>query len=404
VKPDSLLLDVSVPFRIEGGKVWVESQAHHGLERWLDNFSSITLCAPTIAPELIDDSTVWAEVDDLVSTGRLTLQCFPWAYDAGAHMRRAGAVRAKLRALIPEHRYLCFGNIGWLGAWGRIGAEEAHKARRPFAIWADWVLHQMPRRQASDPLKWCWFALQQRMSERLSLRDIRRASLGLYNGRTVFDAYAPISRAPKLVHDIHVPASDAITPEQLSARLTEHNRPFRIIYVGRVHQMKGPSNWLRVMQRVIAQWRGTRQIHATWLGDGPLRAELQRQTEASGLGGKLVFPGAEKDHKKILQHLKQADLFVFCHLTPESPRCLIEALMSGLPIVGFESAYALDLLEGNPGGKFVPVGADAELADQIISILGNGQELTRMTQAARQAGSVFSDVAAFRQRSDFIKA
>jgi glycosyltransferase involved in cell wall biosynthesis len=130
---------------------------------------------------------------------------------------------------------------------------------------------------------------------------------------------------------------------------------------------------------------------------------LQRETEARGLS-RVSFPGAEKDHKRILQHLKQADLFVFCHLTPESPRCLIEALMSGLPIVGFESAYALDLLEGKPGGRFVPMGADAELADHVLAILGNEQELARMTQAARLAGSEFSDVAAFRRRSDFIKA
>ena len=403
MKPNSLLLDVGVPFRVEDGKIWVESQAHHGLERWLDNFSNITLCAPTIPSELIDTSTVWAPVDDLVSSGRLSVQRFPWAYGVGAHMRQASAVRARLRALVPQHRYLCFANIGWLGAWGRIGAEEAYKAHRPFAIWADWVLHQMPRRQAGNPVKKAWFAVQHQMLKRLSLRDIRRASLGLYNGRTVFDAYSPISRVPRLVNDIHVSASDAITPDRLSARLAETDRPYRIIYVGRVHEMKGPSNWLRVMQRVISQWRGTRSIEATWLGDGPLRSELQRETEATGLSGKVFFPGAEKDHQKILRHLKDADLFVFCHLTPESPRCLIEALMSGLPIVGFQSAYALDLLEGKPGGNFVPVGADAELADQVMSILGSEQELKRMTEAARVAGGEFSDVAAFRRRSDYIK-
>ncbi len=404
VPPDtSLLLDLGVPFQMVGNNVHIEAQAYNGLLRWLENFDRITVCAPLLPSGQTESSMRWTAVAPLVAEGRLTVMPFAWGYGIGAHARHAGAVRRALRTLIPRHRYLCFSNLGWLGAWGRVACEEAFRLDRPYAIWLDWVLHEMPSGHESNPAKRIWRRAQRAMSKRTSLRDIRRASLGLFHGKTVFDGYAGLCRVSKIVHDVHLGVRDLIPAEQLRRRLAQRVSLRKILYVGRVHPMKGPWQWLDTLQRVFSELESRSEVQAEWIGDGPLLEDMRAAVEARGLTTRVSFPGAEMDRDRLLGIMRDADLFVFCHLSPESPRCLIEALMSGLPIIGFESAYASDLLDGSGGGQLVPVNDTAALSKAIIRCINDPNGTRKMAEAARSTGTHFSDIAVFRHRSDLIK-
>jgi colanic acid/amylovoran biosynthesis glycosyltransferase len=400
---NSLLLDLGVPFRMLDGKLHIEAQAHNGLRRWLDNFDRITVCAPVLPDRFTESSMQWTAADSLLADGRIQAQPFPWSYDIAAHIRNVGAVRVALRGLIPQHRYLCFSNLGWLGTWGRVACEEAFRQGRPYSVWLDWVLHAMPVAPQANPVKKIWQALQRTMLKHTSLRDIRRATLGLFHGKTVFDAYAGLCKVSRVVHDVHLGEQDIIPEPLLEKRFTATTGPLKILYLGRVHPMKGPTEWLDTMESVLAQTKGTLDVRAEWVGDGPLLTELRAAVRSRNLSDHIRFSGAEMDRQKVLEIFRSADVFAFCHLTPESPRCLIEALMSGLPILGFESAYAVDLLGGSQGGTLVPMGDTAALAKAIVARLSDREALRQMARAARQSGMCFSDVAVFRHRSDLIK-
>jgi glycosyltransferase involved in cell wall biosynthesis len=248
-----------------------------------------------------------------------------------------------------------------------------------------------------------WHRLQHWMLERTSIRDVRRCSLGLFHGRTVFDGYAALCTTPRVVHDIHLGQSDIISIGELEQRSQRHSGTLRIIYVGRVHEMKGPWQWLDVMQQVIERAGERVNIRAEWIGDGPLLDEMRAAVTTRGLARSVSFPGAEMDRCKLLDRFRDADLFVFCHLTPESPRCLIEALMSGLPILGYHSAYAADLLDGRAGGVLAPLHDKEALTRAILDCVEQPARVSELALAARAAGSMFSDVAVFRHRSELIK-
>ena len=113
-------------------------------------------------------------------------------------------VRALFRKLIPKHQYLVFADLGWFGAWGRIGAEEARTMSKTYAVWLDWVIHEMPIERESSLLKRIWYRVVFELTKWSTLRDIKGAGLGLFNGSTVYQAYAPYSSVPKVVHDIHL--------------------------------------------------------------------------------------------------------------------------------------------------------------------------------------------------------
>lgn len=403
----SLLLDVGVPFRVDrDGTLYLEAQAHHGVRCWLDNFDRLTLCACVVPESNIDKTMQWLPAADLLAQGRLSVELLPWSYAVADHFRHVGAVRKRLRSLIAEHSHLCFSTLGWLGAWGSIGCEEAHKLNRTFAVWLDWVLHRMPMAPAGNPVKRLWRRVQREMVRRRSVRDIGRATLGLFNGRTVFDAYERYCKVPKVVHDIHLGESDIISEPRLQQRLARHDGAINVIYVGRVHEMKGPRYWVDALEIAVKalQQAGRRPIKATWYGDGPLLEELRRTVETRDLSAAIRFAGPVTDHARLIQMLQEADLFVFCHLTPESPRCLIESLMCGVPIVGFESTYASDLLNGHSeGGAFVPIADASALAQAVVDCLAEPDKLSTMSLAARAAGAGFTDTLVFSHRSDLIK-
>jgi glycosyltransferase involved in cell wall biosynthesis len=400
----SLLLEIGAPFRIDADTIYIESQAHHGVTQWLNNFDHVTVCAISVLDKQADSTMQWKAATDLLRSGRFCAVLLPCAYKPLSHIRHVRTVRRTFRALIRKHRYLCFSSLGWLGSWGRIGCEEAFKLDRPFAIWLDWVLHDMPGPAERSTVKKAWRRLQKLMLRYTSFRDLKRSSLALFNGKTVFDAYARLCKVPRVVHDVHLGVEERITAEQLQTRELRNRRPLEIIYVGRVHEMKGPKHWLDALEIVVRSSGGAPSVRATWFGGGPLLNEMRDAVAMRKLSANVSFPGPEVDRSRLLLQMRRADLFVFCHLTPESPRCLIEALMLGLPLVGFESTYARDLVGAHTEAiDLVPVGDSDALARAVITCVENEERLSRMTDSACSAGLAFSDVAVFKHRSDLIK-
>jgi glycosyltransferase involved in cell wall biosynthesis len=397
----SLLLDLPVPFRRIGGVLHVEAQAHNGIHCWLDNFQRVTICAPCVPEALVDPTMSWLPVDDLLGRGTLTLHALPWGYHPRDHLRHRAQVRGLFRQLVASHEFLCFANLGWAGAWGNIAADEASRMRRPYAVWLDWVLHEMRPARSAGIAKRCVRAIRDGLEKRSSLGAVRRAALGLFHGRTVYDAYAPISRNPHVVHNVHLRRQDVIARTALAARLERPVARVRIGYVGRVHEMKGPLQWIAAMERLSRRHAG--RFEATWLGDGPLLEECRREVARRGLADVVFFPGAERDRAKVLEFFRSLDLFAFCHLTQESPRCLIEALMSGVPLVGYDSTYARDLVAVTGGGDFVPAGDVDALADRVANLLTDDAARQAASIGALASGERFSADAVFAHRSELIK-
>jgi glycosyltransferase involved in cell wall biosynthesis len=397
----SLLLDLPVPFRRIDGVLHVDVPADVGILGWLDNFERVTVCAPCVPEAHVDPTASWVPADELLRRGGLTLHALPWGYHPRDHLRHRTQVRELYRELVASHEFLCFANLGWAGAWGNIAADEAARVHRPYAVWLDWVLHEMRPAAAGGIAKRCVSAMRDGLEKRSSLRAVRRAALGLFHGRTVYDAYAPISRNPHVVHNVHLGRQDMIGAADLAARLARPGVRARIGYVGRVHERKGPLQWISAMER-LARCR-PRGFEAIWLGDGPLLEECRAEVVRRGLADVVFFPGAERDRAKVLEFFRSLDLFAFCHLTQESPRCLIESLMSGVPLVGYASAYARDLVAEAGGGEFVPVGDVEGLAARLADLMSDGAAREAASMRAVASGERFSVDAVFAHRSELIK-
>ena len=400
---DSLLIYAPVPLHGPEGALTLERQACNGLHLWAENFERVIAVLPHAEGPAPPS---WRPISEVgPSLERIELVPIPEAFRPDRFARAYRAGRALWRAQIPRARYLSFAIGGLFGDWGAVGALEARAQGRRFAVWTDRVESEVVRRTArSSPL------LRRRVRDALTWRPmraleravIRRADLGLFHGRETFEAYAPYCGGPsELVHDIHISREDHIGEERLRAKARDAAAgPLRIAYAGRADPMKGPGEWIETLARLD---RAGVSFEATWLGEGSERAAMLRRIEEAGLGGKVSAPGHVDDPAAVHALVRGAHIFLFCHKTPESPRNLIEALVGGAPIVGYESAYPADLICGHGGGVLVPLGDAGALAEAVLALDRDRARLARLIEAAAADGAPFEDRKVFAHRSDVIK-
>jgi glycosyltransferase involved in cell wall biosynthesis len=413
VEKDSLLLVLPVAFRRDrNGNLLFEAQACNGLERWADHFPRLVIACPLemdihITPNKA--SVEYLEIDQIQSRDRMEFVPLPWAYELGTFLSSYGRTRRLLAETIRQCQYLSFAMGGLVGDWASIAALEAIRQKRRFSIWCDRVEHQVIRSNHLDDvslkrvyrkLKNNWIVSP--LMERLEHHIIKRCDLGLFHGRDCFDAYAHYCRSPHLVHNIHLKPEDRIAELQLQEKIhrVSLRKPLRLLYAGRAAGMKGPLDWVQIMAELYN--RGI-TFHACWMGDGPLLADMRAEVTRLGLSNIISLPGFVSDRAQLMQAIRDSDLFVFCHKTPESPRCLIEALMSGTPIIGYENSYSRDLLGTSADQLLVPFDHVTELTERILDLNTNRELLCKLIKQCYELGEHYSDYAVFQHRSNLLK-
>jgi glycosyltransferase involved in cell wall biosynthesis len=89
------------------------------------------------------------------------------------------------------------------------------------------------------------------------------------------------------------------------------------------------------------------------VGDGPLRATLQRRYQRQIKTGHVRFFG-EKQGNDLAQLYAEADVFVFPSKTETFGNVILEALASGVPVAAYPVPGPLDILTDTRTGALHP--------------------------------------------------
>ncbi|AFZ19460.1 glycosyltransferase [Allocoleopsis franciscana] len=406
VQQKGMLLVLPVPLRAKGKQIFLESQACNGLEQWANNFGSVVVAAPLLPEALATEgkTMTWRDTATLAGPHRFEFVPLPWAYSLPKFLSNYPSVRASLGELISRCRYLQFAIGGLFGDWAAVAALEAHKQGRPYSIHTDRVEHEVMLRSRQGA------TLKTRLKSRAMApliasyhkQIIKNCALGLWHGQDCYSAYSPFCQNSHLIHDIHTKPSDSIGNLELfkKARCAKSDETIRICYAGRIDPMKAPLDWVKAVGR--ARDLGV-NLHATWMGDGSLMTEMKAMIAEMGLSSVIELTGFESDRKKVFKKISESHLMLFTHVTPESPRCLIESLVRGTPIIGYHSDYADDLVNNHGGGMFVPVENWEQLGNLIAQLSNDRERLSTLIQEAGKNGTRFNDQAVFHERSELIK-
>lgn len=332
----------------------------------------------------------------------LALELMPPAWTPASFARAYPEMRARLSRLIDCHDFLHCALGGAWGDWAAIATLMAARRGRKVAVWTDRVESEVMRIDAlrTSGVRRFVRLVNAGLARRLERRAICSATLGLFHGSDCYEAYHNFSNNPFLVHDIHLKPENKISEEDLLRKIGEVERgPLRLIYFGRIHPDKGVMDWIEALRLVK---EANVEFSARWFGDGPQRDEVRAKVLMQGLDGHIEFPGQLVDRSELLENVRAAHLMPFCHLTPESPRNLIEALASGTPMVGYGSAYPQDLISGHGGGVLTPMNPQA-LADELIRLGRNRTVLGDLICRAAQDGAHMNDDAVFAHRASLMK-
>jgi glycosyltransferase involved in cell wall biosynthesis len=145
--------------------------------------------------------------------------------------------------------------------------------------------------------------------------------------------------------------------------------PLRLLTVGRLARQKGVIHLLQA----LAASRAPMCLRV--VGDGPERARLQRAAEDLGVAGRVEFTGWVQ-RPGLPEHYRWADAFVLPSLDEGMPNAVLEALASGLPVIGTDVSGTRDLIDEGVNGYLVPA-ADTNTIASILDHLGGRPALVR---------------------------
>lgn len=132
---------------------------------------------------------------------------------------------------------------------------------------------------------------------------------------------------------------------------------FILGYIGQLISRKGLDVLLRALTTFPDQrWK------LFLVGDGPQRLELEQLTIRLGLVEHVYFVGFRQER---LDFLRGFDVFVLPSRLEGIPRCLMEAMAAGIPIVASDIPGCNDLVQDSDTGLLFPVDNEEYLAKAI---------------------------------------
>jgi glycosyltransferase involved in cell wall biosynthesis len=169
-------------------------------------------------------------------------------------------------------------------------------------------------------------------------------------------------------------------PDRSRARAALGFDPARrlVAQVGRLEPQKDYPTYLAAAARVAAR---VPDVDFLVVGDGRLRAELEREAARLGVAERVRFTGVRHDVPALLGAV---DVLALTSRWEGLPNVVIEAMASGAVAVATDVGGALELVVPDETGIVVPVGRPDVVADGIAGLLDDSARARRMALAARR--------------------
>lgn len=177
--------------------------------------------------------------------------------------------------------------------------------------------------------------------------------------------------------------SQLFHPAKRSAALREQwgvkDDELAVVHVGRLAAEKNLDLLVRSF-RALQQRYPQRRLKLILVGDGPLRAQLQKDLPDA------QFCGVQRD-QALAAHYASADLFLFPSLSETFGNVVLEALASGLAVVAYDQAAAGQHIRHGHNGALAMPGDEEAFIECATWLLEDPETLRRVRLNARQHAS-----------------
>ena len=147
-----------------------------------------------------------------------------------------------------------------------------------------------------------------------------------------------------------------------------------IVSVARLH----PQKALHVLLDALASLPA--DVILAIVGEGPLRADLERSAEGLGIRDRVHFLGYRDD---AADYIAAADVFCLSSLWEAVPLAAQEAVLLEVPVVSTDVGGLSELIEDGVSGRLVPKNDARALAKALEETMSDGGLRRRFVAAAR---------------------
>ena len=147
-----------------------------------------------------------------------------------------------------------------------------------------------------------------------------------------------------------------------------------------------PVKRLQDVIGIFDQVRKSLPARLVLAGDGPERDMAEREVERLGLRDRVRFIGKVED---VAQVMRWADLFLLPSQTESFGLSALEALATGVPVIGTRVGGLHEVVEDGVSGLLAEPGNVDAMAKGAIALLSDAERWRAASEAARQRATLF---------------
>lgn len=257
---------------------------------------------------------------------------------------------------------------------GMLGRWAARRARVPVIVH---TVHGWGHHDRQHPLvRRLYIALERRtapVTDRLVVVSVLNRDKGLRDGIGAPAQYVTIRSA------IDVQAFSDAAGDVTALKRELGLRPGVPVVgtIGRLSPQKNPADFIRVAAAVKAS--GT-PAQFLFVGDGPLRGEVQSRIRDAGLAQDVVLAGLRSDVPQVLRCM---DVFILTSLWEGLPRVIPQAMAAGVPVVANAVDGVGEVIRDGENGFTVAPGQIDRMSRIITGLLGDADQCRALARAGR---------------------
>ncbi len=142
-----------------------------------------------------------------------------------------------------------------------------------------------------------------------------------------------------------------------------------VLWVSQLVNWKHPERLLNILPQVLAQVPETRVVI---LGDGPTRGELEALCQRLGVQHAVRFEGFVP-RSQLPAYFHAADLFTAFYDYGNISNSLLEAMLSGLPVLALDNGHTSQVVRHMENGLLIPPQHPEQIAEALLTLLQNDQ-------------------------------
>jgi glycosyltransferase involved in cell wall biosynthesis len=221
---------------------------------------------------------------------------------------------------------------------------------------------------------------------------IASAACGLtfLKGRSTVARYRQYAQSIFPFEDTSYLSSEIISPETVNNRLAsllQNSRPLRLVYCGRLVDIKGLDRSINIIHKSLAMGAN---VTLDIIGGGPEEYSLKQLSASLGITNKVTFLGTMTYGPSLINKLSEFDALFFNPRMQETPRMIFDGYAAGLPLISDGIDYVLERSDSDRAVIVLTRNDDESAADKLYELDKNREKLISYTKNALEAANYHS--------------